>query len=139
IQGVRRFLDRLWLVASKVGDGAPDDALLRLAHRTIRKVTEDIAAMRFNTAISAMMVLNNELHAQDAPPRAIVETLVVLVHPFAPHIAEELWERLGHAPSIQSVRWPSFDPKLCEEDRVEVPVQRSEEHTSELQSRENLV
>src|SRR5690606_23006601 len=73
--------------------------------------------------ISAMMVLNNELYAVAEPPRATVEALVLLLHPFAPHVAEELWERLGHAPSIQAAPWPSFDPALCEEEVIEVPVQ----------------
>ncbi len=124
IQGVRRFLERLWSNATKTpSDDAPSDALLRLTHKTIQKVGEDIEAMRFNTAISAMMVLNNELAGLDAPPRASVEALVQLVHPFAPHIAEELWERLGHAPSIQAAPWPSYDPKLTVDEVVEVPVQ----------------
>jgi len=79
--------------------------------------------MRFNTAISAMMVLNNELYGLAEPPRMVLETLVLLLHPFAPHLAEELWERLGHAPSIQAAPWPEFDPALCEEDVVELPVQ----------------
>ncbi len=124
IHGVRRFLDRVWNVATRSpGEAAPEGALLRLTHKTIRKVGEDIEAMRFNTAISAMMVLNNELYGLEAPPRASVEALVLLLHPFAPHLAEELWSRLGHAPSIQAAPWPSFDPALCEEDEIEIPVQ----------------
>ncbi|MFK7991413.1 MAG: leucine--tRNA ligase [Sandaracinaceae bacterium] len=125
IQGVRRFLDRLWNTANgDLTDAAPDGALLRTLHRTIRKVGDDIQAMRFNTAISAMMVLNNELHGGKAgAPKVAVEALVQLVHPFAPHIAEELWERLGHTTSVQAAPWPSFDPALCEEDEVQVPVQ----------------
>jgi len=124
IHGVRRFLDRVFHVATRtMSDAPPSDEVLRLTHRTIRKVTEDIAAMRFNTAISAMMVLNNELYGVAEPPRAAVEALVLLLHPFAPHAAEELWERLGHAPSIQAAPWPAFDPALCEEEVIEVPVQ----------------
>jgi leucyl-tRNA synthetase len=124
IHGVRRFLDRVWNVATRaVGDEAPAEPLLRLVHRTIRKVGEDIDAMRFNTAISAMMVLNNELYGLERPPRMAVEALVQLLHPFAPHIAEELWERLGHATSIQTVPWPTFDAALCEEATIEIPVQ----------------
>ncbi|HJL14817.1 MAG TPA: leucine--tRNA ligase [Sandaracinaceae bacterium LLY-WYZ-13_1] len=124
IQGVRRFLDRLWTVATgALADGEGDEAIQRSTHKTIQKVTEDIEAMRFNTAISAMMVLNNELNGLEKPPRASVEALVRLVHPFAPHIAEELWERLGHAPSIQAQPWPAFDPARVEESVVEVPVQ----------------
>ena len=124
IQGVRRFLDRLFTVATRTpSDAAPEDALLRLTHKTIQKVGQDIDAMRFNTAISAMMVLNNELYGLEQPPRFCVEALTQLVHPFAPHIAEELWERLGHAPSIQQQPWPTFDPKLCEDEIVQIPVQ----------------
>jgi leucyl-tRNA synthetase len=96
---------------------------LKLTHRTIRKVTEDIDAMRFNTAISALMVLNNELYGSAKPSRFAVETLLVLLHPFAPHMAEELWARVGQRPSIQAQPWPSFDPALCEDAVVEVPVQ----------------
>jgi leucyl-tRNA synthetase len=79
--------------------------------------------MRFNTAISAMMVLSNELTKLDPVPAEAVEILAKLLHPFAPHLGEELWETLGHTPSIQAEPWPDFDPALCEEDKVEVPVQ----------------
>ncbi|MEM9728358.1 MAG: class I tRNA ligase family protein, partial [Myxococcota bacterium] len=90
---------------------------------TIRKVTEDIEGMRFNTAISAMMVLSNELTKLDTVPKKSAEALALLVHPFAPHLAEELWEMLGHPPSVQSEPWPEYNPALCEDDEVEVPVQ----------------
>jgi leucyl-tRNA synthetase len=124
IAGVRRFLDRVFAVALRAdGDAIPDDALTRLMHQTIRKVTEDIEAMRFNTAISAMMVLTNELTKLERAPAQVVEVLAKLLHPFAPHLGEEVWELLGHAPSIQNQPWPAYDPALCEEDEVEVPVQ----------------
>jgi leucyl-tRNA synthetase len=124
IAGVRRFLDRVYTVTTRADASAKADAALtRLLHQTIRKVTEDIEAMRFNTAISAMMVLSNELMKLDAVPTEPLEALAKLVHPFAPHLGEELWEMLGHAPSIQREPWPTYDPALCEEDEVEVPVQ----------------
>ncbi len=124
IAGVRRFLDRVYAVALRAESKIqPDDATTRLLHRTIRKVTEDIEAMRFNTAISAMMVLSNELTKLEAVPAEAAGVLTQLLHPFAPHLGEELWETLGHAPSIQAEPWPAFDPALCEEDQVEVPVQ----------------
>ncbi|MGB5810668.1 MAG: leucine--tRNA ligase [Polyangiales bacterium] len=123
IAGVRRFLDRTFAVIQRAEDIAPDDAMIRLTHRTIRKVTEDIDTMRFNTAISAMMVLTNELTKLDSVPRSSAEILTLLVHPFAPHLGEELWEMLGHPASVQVHPWPVFDPALCEEDQVEVPVQ----------------
>ncbi len=124
IAGVRRFLDRVFTVTLRAdGDAEPDEPLTRLLHRTIRKCTEDIEGMRFNTAISAMMVLSNELMKLDVVPIEVLEVLAKLLHPFAPHIGEELWEMLGHSPSIQNQPWPSYDPALCEEDQVEVPVQ----------------
>ena len=124
IAGVRRFLDRVFNATLRAdNDAKPDDALTRLLHRTIRKVTDDIEGMRFNTAISAMMVLSNELLKLDNVPTEALEVLAKLLHPFAPHLGEEVWEMLGHRPSIQEEPWPAYDPVLCEEDEVEVPVQ----------------
>ncbi|MFW2387815.1 MAG: leucine--tRNA ligase, partial [Polyangiales bacterium] len=124
IAGVRRFLDRAFTVTTRAAaDASANEALTRLLHQTIRKVTEDIEAMRFNTAISAMMVLSNELMKLDEVPTEPLETLARLLHPFAPHLGEELWEMLGRSPSVQTAPWPVYDPALCEEDEVEVPVQ----------------
>ena len=124
IAGVRRFLDRVFNATLRADASAkPDAALTRLLHQTIRKVTEDIEAMRFNTAISAMMVLSNELTKLEQVPTEPLETLAKLLHPFAPHLGEELWEMLGQPASIQKQPWPVYDPALCEEDEVEVPVQ----------------
>ncbi len=124
IQGVRRFLDRVEAVARReLADGPMDVETAKLVHRTVKKVGEDIEALRFNTAVSAMMILVNHLGGLDRPPRDAVERLVLVLSPFAPHLAEELWERLGHAPSVANVAWPSFDPALCVDDVVDVPVQ----------------
>ena len=124
IAGVRRFLDRVYTVAQRAdADTPPDAGLTRLLHRTIRKVTDDVEGLRFNTAISAMMVLSNELMKLDRVPSEAIEVLALLLHPFAPHLGEEVWEMLGRAPSIQRQPWPVYDPALCEEDQVEVPVQ----------------
>ena len=124
IAGVRRFLDRVYTVATRADASAkPDSAMTRLVHRTIRKVTEDIEGMRFNTAISAMMILTNELMKLDRAPVECLGVLAKLLHPFAPHLGEEMWEMLGRPPSIQCEPWPDYDPSLCEEDEVEVPVQ----------------
>src|SRR5204862_8037609 len=79
--------------------------------------------MRFNTAISAMMILTNHLHGMEHPPRQAIETLVLLLSPFAPHLAEELWEALGHAPCIADQEWPTYDPALCIDAEVEIAVQ----------------
>jgi leucyl-tRNA synthetase len=124
IAGVRRFLDRVFAVTLRASAAAkPDDALTRLLHQTIRKVTEDIEGMRFNTAVSAMMVLTNELMKLDSVPKEALDILATLLHPFAPHLGEEVWEMLGHTPSIQREPWPTYDPALCEQDEIEVPVQ----------------
>jgi leucyl-tRNA synthetase len=124
IQGVRRFLERVFHVCTRTRDPAPPaEELERTLHRTIRKVSEDIEALRFNTAISALMTLTHELYGFERPPARACEILVQLLHPFAPHVAEELWERMGHPPSIQRAPWPSFDPALCEDPEVEIPVQ----------------
>ncbi|MEO1301608.1 MAG: leucine--tRNA ligase [Myxococcota bacterium] len=124
IQGSTRFLDRVWAHATgSLVEEEPKDELKRLMHQTIKKVTEDIESLRFNTAISAMMQFNNALSRLDACPRIAIETLVTLLHPFAPHIAEELWERLGHEPSIQNKRWPNFDEAWVIEPELEIPVQ----------------
>jgi len=125
ISGMRRFLDRLWTSVHEMRtDGAPDDAVVRKLHRTIRKVTDDTSRLGYNTAIAAMMEYMNALRSGErVPHRAEVEPLVQLVAPFAPHIADELWERLGHTGTIFASRWPTFDPALAIEDEVELAVQ----------------
>jgi leucyl-tRNA synthetase len=125
ISGVKRFLDRLWAsVAESHTEGEPDTAVMRKLHQTIRKVGEDIPRLSYNTAIAAMMEYMNVLRARERRPhRAEVEPLVRLASPFAPHLAEELWERLGHAPSIFDAGWPDYDPALATEDAIELVVQ----------------
>jgi leucyl-tRNA synthetase len=125
ISGVKRFLDRLWkTVHDAHSSGAPDVEVMRKLHRTIRKVGEDTARLSYNTAIAAMMEYMNALRASErVAHRAEVEPLVQLVAPFAPHIAEELWEHLGHARGVFESRWPSFDPALATVDEIELVVQ----------------
>ncbi|MCA9645148.1 MAG: class I tRNA ligase family protein, partial [Myxococcales bacterium] len=95
----------------------------KLVHRTVKKLGEDIDALRLNTAVSAMMILTNHLTGLAVLPRAALERLVLILSPFAPHLSEELWEKLGHQPSVANVAWPEFDPALCEDDEVEIAVQ----------------
>jgi len=125
ISGVRRFLDRLWAsVEERQESGAPDPAVMRKLHQTIRKVGDDIARLSYNTAIAAMMEYMNALRAGErAVHRAEVEPLVPLAAPFAPHICEEMWERLGHSGSIFDGHWPEFDAALATEDEVDLAVQ----------------
>jgi leucyl-tRNA synthetase len=126
IEGVRRFLDRVWNVCTgPVSDeaGSYDEASRRLVHKTVQKVTGDIEALHFNTAISAMMILVKQLGALPAVPRDAARTLALLVSPFAPHLGEELWQILGSKTSLAFEPWPTFDPALCKDDVVEIGVQ----------------
>jgi leucyl-tRNA synthetase len=123
LQGVRRFLDRVEVLGRREAATTMDEETARLVARTVKKVTDDIETMHFNTAVSAMMILVNHLHGLDAPPREAMEKLVLCLAPFAPHLAEELWERLGHPPSIADAEWPSYDPALCVDAEVEIAVQ----------------
>ena len=124
IVGIARFLDRVWKVGLKDRTpGVGDDGTVRLVHRTVKKVTEDIEAMRFNTAISALMILSNELTKLSVIPEEALEALLLCLCPFAPHISEEIWERMGHETSIALAEWPSFDEAMCVDDQVELVVQ----------------
>jgi leucyl-tRNA synthetase len=134
VEGVFRFLNRVWrlliddrveemkLLAS-VRDVPPSKETLRKLHQTIQKVTEDLDAMRFNTAISAMMELTNQLTREEVRSRSVLNTFVLLLSPFAPHLAEELWRALGHSDTLAYEPWPAFDPALTKADQIEVPVQ----------------
>ncbi len=126
LEGARRFLDRVWNVCTgALGDDASayDDATRRLVHKTVKKVGDDIRAMHFNTAISAMMILVRHLGALPVVPREAARTFALLVSPFAPHLGEEIWERLGARDSLALEAWPSFDPLLVKDDVVEIGVQ----------------
>jgi leucyl-tRNA synthetase len=134
VEGMARFLNRAWrLLAGSDGDdggSAPpfDDATptreqQRLLHQTIAKVTEDIESMRFNTAISALIELTNAAYKWPSMPRSVAEPFVLLLAPLAPHLAEELWQRLGHNESLAYHAWPVADAALLKADVLEIPVQ----------------
>jgi leucyl-tRNA synthetase len=130
IVGVHRFLNRLWRVVFneetselRVSDDAPSEAIDRKVHATIKRATESMDAMAFNVAIAAMIELNNELVKLDAPPRYAVETLVQLLGPIAPHVAEEIWSKLGHETYLADADWPTWDQAKLFEDTIEMPVQ----------------
>ncbi|MBC85969.1 MAG: leucine--tRNA ligase [Bdellovibrionaceae bacterium] len=129
VDGVRRFLDRVWrlvvdendqLVAEDIEVSEDIDKLL---HKTIKKVTEDIESMSFNTAISAMMILVNELYKQKLKPKSVLKSLAQLMMPIAPHISEELWERLGGEGRVNLAPWPEFDPDKTVDDLMTMGVQ----------------
>jgi len=128
LQGPYGFLKRLWdsiVPVDQLGSDKPSGDIEQKLHATIRKVTEDISELRYNTAIAAMMEYLNAVRENNRQAnRAELEPLVPLVAPFAPHLAEELWERLGHSTSIFSGNnWPTFDPVIATADTVEFVVQ----------------
>jgi leucyl-tRNA synthetase len=131
IEGVDRFLNRVWRLIVSEADGrnpaiaaaAPAGELRTLLHRTIKGVTDDLEGLRFNTAISKLMVLTGALAEAKPLPQEAVETLLLLLAPLAPHLAEELWERLGHRECIAQARWPQADPKALEVSEVLLVVQ----------------
>jgi leucyl-tRNA synthetase len=123
IQGVRRFLDRVHTLAQKGTVPELDSETEKLMHRTVRKVQEDIEGLHFNTAVSALMIYVNHLASLSAVPHVAMERLILCIAPFAPHLGEELWQRIGHPASVADVPWPSYDPALCIDDVIEVPVQ----------------
>ncbi|MDR2210897.1 MAG: leucine--tRNA ligase [Spirochaetaceae bacterium] len=144
--GVSRFLERLWAIGEKVRTGgdvpagkepggpaasgasagespSPQDQLLRLLHKTIKKVSGDTAGLNFNTAISAMMIYSNELAKLKEVPVSLWTPLVKMISCYAPHLGEELWERLGGKGSVSQEAWPGWDEKLCADSEVTVVVQ----------------
>jgi leucyl-tRNA synthetase len=134
VDGVYRFLGRVWRLFiddraesvklnDAVQDVPADKQTLRELHRAIQRVTEGLDDMRFNTAIAAMMELSNYLTPLAVRPRSVLETFVLILAPFAPHVAEELWHALGHKETLAYEPWPAYDPEMLKEDSVEVPVQ----------------
>jgi leucyl-tRNA synthetase len=125
IQGPFGFLHRLWETVLGAGDGAPDPDVERKVHQTIRQLTEQIPTLQYNTAIAALMECLNTVRAGGrAAARAEVEPLVPMIAPFAPHIAEELWERLGHSGSIfDAPNWPVYDEAKATETKMTIAVQ----------------
>jgi leucyl-tRNA synthetase len=132
IVGMMRFLNSVW--RNLVGDeehkkvvtitsNPIPEALDRMMHRAIKKVADDISGLRFNTAIAELIKLNNEITGMNEVPRELAENLVLMLAPFAPHMCEELWERLGHHKSLARRPWPSFDASKLIESTMELPVQ----------------
>jgi len=130
LDGARRFLDRIWRLfvnedgslSTKIG-GKTGGSLEKVYHQTVKKVTEDFEGMRNNTAISQMMVFINEGYKVDSIPKEYVEGFVKMIAPVIPHLAEELWEKLGHGDTITYEKWPTFDASKLVDDTVEMAVQ----------------
>ncbi|SFD59543.1 leucyl-tRNA synthetase [Bacillus sp. 491mf] len=130
LDGARRFLDRVWRLfvqdngelSEKITD-APNKNLEKVYHQTVKKVTEDYEELRFNTAISQMMVFINDAYKAETLPKEYVEGFVKMLAPVAPHVAEELWSKLGYNETVSYVSWPTFDESKLVEDEVEIVVQ----------------
>jgi leucyl-tRNA synthetase len=124
LAGVHRFLDRIWRLSERpIEDTPAPDSHKKILHQTIRKVSNDTSDLEFNTAIAQMMIFVNEMFKAETLHREIWEPFVMLAAPYAPHLGEELWSRLGHSESITGVSWPVWDEKLCREDETEIVFQ----------------
>jgi leucyl-tRNA synthetase len=131
LDGSRRFLDRVWRLFveengglnPKIQDGEEASSLEKIYHQTVKKVTEDYEGIRFNTAISQLMVFINESYKATVLPKSFMEGFVKMLSPIAPHLAEELWEKLGHTGTISYEAWPAYDEAKLVDDEVEIVVQ----------------
>ena len=130
IDGVKRFLDRFMRLVINdqtlevnFNNDQPSENLIKLLHKSIKKITEDIESLSFNTCISQMMILINEMYKENCKSSVILKPLVQLLQPFAPHIAEELWSHLKGDGLVVNATWPSYDPTKCIDDTVTMGVQ----------------
>ncbi|MBR3148740.1 MAG: leucine--tRNA ligase [Eubacterium sp.] len=124
VKGCKRFIDRLWKLMDIVTDGDEYSGELSSAmHKTIKKVTEDIEAMKFNTAIAAVMTLLNQVYDKGSITRAELRDLLLIVNPFAPHVTEEIWEQMGFGGMLNEASWPTFDETKTVDDTVEIVLQ----------------
>jgi len=132
VEGVHRFLQRAWraIIDPETGElleciqeTPADEPTERILHQTIKKVTEDIDGFSFNTAISQMMIFINHMSKLKTRPKAAMEQFVLILSPLAPHLCEELWQRLGHTDSLAYAEWPSFDIDKTKEKEIELAVQ----------------
>jgi leucyl-tRNA synthetase len=130
VVGMYRFLQRLWrnMVDETTGecivvDTAPDNSTRKLLHRTIDMVRTEMGELRFNTSIAKLIELNNAVTKLDATPREVAEGMVRMLAPLVPHVAEELWRKLGHDETVTYLEFPTADAALLVDDTIEVPVQ----------------
>ena len=122
IEGVFRFLKKFWKLFENRTEGAADKAAMKVLHQTIKKITDDIERFSFNTAVSTFMICVNDLSGMESVSVEVLEKLAVLIAPFAPHIAEELYHQLGHEESVCVAEWPEYDPQMLVQDSFTYPV-----------------
>ena len=128
IEGVFRFLKKFWKLydnglTGQTGQTSPTKEMLKVLHQTIKKITDDIERFSFNTSVSTFMICTNQLTDLKCASREVLEPLAVLIAPFAPHIAEELWHQMGREGTVFDAEWPQYDPQMLVEDTVKYPVQ----------------
>ena len=129
VAGVVRFQNKVYNLVQKYttqeeSDVAMDEATLKILHKTMKKVTNDIEILSFNTAISALMVLTNHLQSsKNGIPKEAIEKLILMVSPFAPHLGEECWEMIGYEETLAYYPWVEYDEALCVDDKVKIGVQ----------------
>ncbi|MBH41674.1 MAG: leucine--tRNA ligase [Candidatus Magasanikbacteria bacterium] len=122
--GVKRFLDRIWLLQTKVSDSTPENPEAQSAlHKTIKKVSEDIESMSFNTAVAKMMELSHTFQKLDTIPKRYFEKFILLLSPFAPHISEQMWQNLGNINTIVYESWPAYKEEYLQEEEVTIAIQ----------------
>ena len=137
--GVHRFLDRIWRLSERrLTDEPLSRDMERLLHKSIKKVSQDTENLEFNTAISQMMILVNELFKQETLPRKAWEAFVLLLAPYAPHLSEELWEKLGHTPSVSRVSFPEWNEELARDDEVTIVIQVNGKMRAKVQALADL-
>lgn len=130
INGAFRFMKRVWAMfmdgdalSGKIVENGGDENVTKLAHKTIKSVTQDMENLSFNTAIAKMMELTNAIYKAETVNKSVMEAFVLLMAPITPHISEELWEKLGHTDGVAYAPWPTYDESLLQEDEVEIVVQ----------------
>ena len=124
VKGCKRFVDRIWNLLEIVKDGDEySQELMSSMHKTVKKVSEDIEAMKFNTAIAALMTLLNQIYSKGEINKAELKTLLLLVNPFAPHVTEEMWEKMSFDGAVTDQTWPEYDEAKCVDATVEIAVQ----------------
>ncbi len=125
VKGCKRFIDRIWNLQDILKDGdAYSEKLESAFHKTVKKVSEDIETLKYNTAIAALMTLLNNIYDAGEINRAELKTLLILVNPFAPHVTEEMWSTLGYGEMLaKDASWPAYDPEKCVDSTIEIAVQ----------------
>ncbi|MCD7774073.1 MAG: leucine--tRNA ligase [Clostridiales bacterium] len=124
VKGCKRFIDRTWNLLEMVKDGDEySENLSSAMHKTVKKVSEDIEQMKYNTAIAAMMTLLNRIYDAGSVTKGELKTFILLLNPFAPHITEEMWEKMSFGGTVTDQSWPTFDEEKCKDATVEIAVQ----------------